>query len=292
MKKISLILLLITASCFTVLQAQQIQNYPDVIVQKNGDAISCRILNIDSAKIDIVIYTYEREVTSFVELNEISSYIYKGKQTVLSDSPGEVKQTDNESTGTDEGQAAEAVVDRRPQTTNNNADRYSGYNLPEWQLPYYKLHTDGQPSYVTRLSILAPGLMVEFQMDKYVTMVLRTWLGFYFESNTINGNTQFFFLLQPGIGISPRFYLNLDKRIYEGKRVDYYSGIYAGIPVMVQYDGFSSAVVQAGGVLGFQRTLGRKGYWNISLGPGIAAYNGGTVFGLIGELTIGVILSK
>lgn len=46
-----------------------------------------------------------------------------------------------------------------------------------------------------------------------------------------------------------------------------------------------------GPVWGFQKTLGKSGYWNIGLGLGGIIYDGEINFGFIGDFGIGFILN-
>lgn len=145
-----------------------------------------------------------------------------------------------------------------------------------------------EPKTILRLSALVPGLVVEQKITRKITLVLNLWTGFAFEYVNINGVGTTSFYFQPNFTIEPRFYPNLEKRKSIGKRTDCFSGAYIGIPITI---GFSDSRFSAGPVAGFQKTLGKRGYWNMALGLGVKGYQSETKVGFIGDFGLGFILN-
>ena len=70
MRKIILFLLLL----ISVISFAQ-----DVIKLRNGESINCKITNVDSTIVYYDFYRAERKMSSFVAINDISSYSIDGK---------------------------------------------------------------------------------------------------------------------------------------------------------------------------------------------------------------------
>jgi hypothetical protein len=148
------------------------------------------------------------------------------------------------------------------------------------------------PNTLIRLHFLVPGILVEQHIKDYSTIIFDVGTGFSYQYTEINGVRESDFYINPYLRIEPRMYTSFPKRKHLGRRTDYYSSQYAGFQIKIgfptgQYEAWQSF----GPLWGFQRTLGKKGYWNIGLGLGITLYNGESSFGGIGDFGIGFILN-
>jgi len=245
------------------LSAQKADKTPDEIIRTNGKVVECRITSIDSIKIDLVHYSQGQEIKSFLYLDGVSSYTYKGEKVFLR----ELEET---------YKFPETYVEEETKVKKTRIDT---------------LHVGGQPYFVAKLSLIMPGLEAEFQLASNVTLLVGVWTGFAYTKTSINDATTETFDLVPQIMVAPRFYTTLNSRAARGKRVDYYSSMYMGTPAIVTfYKGYK--IFSLGEIAGFQRTIGRKGYWNIGFGFGIYVVDETIGFSPMGELRLGVILSK
>ncbi|MBN1952971.1 MAG: hypothetical protein JW801_17330 [Bacteroidales bacterium] len=312
MKYLPILLFLLTSSLFYSLEAQSNLYYPDVIIQTTGKEINCRILSFDNTRFEIAVYSFDREVETYVGRDKIASYTYKGREVILGELVGEevqvpeemevepdelpltrkadttVIKTNDEGVSPDPDQIELATKPVRKITGSTYDSRiYHNTEQTDWKKPYYSLHTDGQPKYVFRFAALPPGFQWEARLKENTVMVASAWMGFSYQWSNYSGSTLY---LQPGVSLCPRFYRNLERRADLGKRVDYYSGFYLGVPASAIYVGY--LYTSLGFVTGFQRTLGRKGYWNIYFGPGIAGFLPDYKLTFIGEITLGFILSE
>lgn len=145
-----------------------------------------------------------------------------------------------------------------------------------------------EPRPIIRLSVLAPGLAIEQKITPKITLVFNLWTAFAFQYVNVNGVGTSSFYIQPYFTLEPRFYFNLQKRKSMGKRTDCFSGNYIGLPLSV---GFSDSRFFAGPVVGYQKSLRKRGYWNIGIGLGVNGYKGDTSVGFIGDLGLGFILN-
>ena len=140
---------------------------------------------------------------------------------------------------------------------------------------------------VIRLSILAPGVLIEQPLKNNFTIVGSAILGF---SVGYSGAHGWIYELFPTVTIEPRYYNNTKKRKKKGKSTSYFSGTYFGLPVSKSLDnqGYSIGILY-----GFQNCLGKRkrGFWNIGIGYGYGNDNEGESYtGLIGDLGIGIKL--
>lgn len=287
-RKLFSTLTLLTCLVFHI-TAQISDNASDIIIKTNGTEINCRILNIDSIKINLVLEWNDIERNSYVYLEDIASYNYKGKQVVLQEIEIVVEEKKEEEK--EEEEKDFLYIDPEKQEKRKRDREEAFEKLPEWRKPYYPLHTDGQPEYVLRLSIMAPGLLFEGKLTHNTTLVAHLWTGASFSFGTINGRPYSEIYFTPSFTLCPRLYKNLELRELMGKRVDYYSGTYIGIPNTVALVP-GGLLYQVGAVWGFQRTLRKKAYWNINIGGGMVIYDGAMQLTLLGDLSIGFILSK
>lgn len=153
---------------------------------------------------------------------------------------------------------------------------------------YQEIESIESPSTVVRLHVLPPGILVEQSIGQNATIVFDFKLGLLYQYQEINGVSQSYFYTLPALMVQPRFYTTQAKRERLGRRTDYFSGGYVGIPITYAFETkYTYSAFTLGGVYGFQRTLGRKAYWNIAGGLGVT--NG--VPTIIGDFGIGFILN-
>ena len=145
------------------------------------------------------------------------------------------------------------------------------------------------PSVIARISLLSPKIVVEFAPSEYFTLTTGFWLRTSFWSTNAYGENVYNPQFSPSFTLEPRFYFNLDGRQENGKRTDYYSGWYAGLPFNIEFPDLRYSI---GATVGFQRTLGKRWYWNISFGPGISYYESRFHASGAGDLGLGIILNK
>jgi len=146
-----------------------------------------------------------------------------------------------------------------------------------------------QPKTIVRLSLLIPGFEVEQTIARNKTIVFSLWTAFsYIQTSSEQGSTSSL-SFYPGFSVQPRFYRNLEERREMGKTTEYYSGMYIGIPLSVfKIEDFGAS----GGIeAGFQKKLGKSGFWDISLGVGLRSYDGQTGITPLGNLSLGFILN-
>ncbi len=148
--------------------------------------------------------------------------------------------------------------------------------------------TSVQPRTIVRLSLIVPGLLVEQKMAKATTLIFNLWTGFAFQYAEINGKSTSYSKFFPNFTIESRYYSSIKKRKVLVSKSYYYSGLYFGFPLTI---GFTDSRFSAGPVIGIQQGIGRNGYWNVALGPGVTGAMGITDFGFIGEFGIGFILN-
>ena len=116
------------------------------------------------------------------------------------------------------------------------------------------------------LNIFTPGIKIEQQLAKSTTIIADFWTEYNFEFAVSNDITTTDFEMTYGVGLEPRFYTTLEKRKRKGRRTDYFSGGYIGIPFNYT---FKSEDISGGVVYGFQSTLWKKMYINASGGLGV-----------------------
>jgi hypothetical protein len=143
-----------------------------------------------------------------------------------------------------------------------------------------------------RLHFLPLGLGIENHLTKNATLLIDIGAGFSYQIIETYGNRDSDFKLIPFLAIEPRIYTNLQTRQVKGKRTDYRSGAYGAFRLQGGIDLENEDwYVQFGPLVGFQRTLGKKGYWNIGIGCGSTIVEEDVRFGLIGDLKLGFIIN-
>jgi hypothetical protein len=134
-------------------------------------------------------------------------------------------------------------------------------------------------------------LVLEFAPTDQFTFTSGIWMWPSFWYTAPNGETERSHRprLNPSIGLEPRFYFNLNYRDRIGKRTDYYSGWFVALPFTME---FPEQRFNMGSTIGFQRTFGRRWYWNFHCGPGFTLENGFFRMTGSGDVAFGVILSQ
>lgn len=147
-----------------------------------------------------------------------------------------------------------------------------------------------QPRFIPRISFLKPGLQAEITLGIYKTLLLEASAGIGYQYYSSNGYSTSKFTVIPAFTAQYRYYTNLEQRRHKNKITDNYSGTYIGIPATVFFNS-GSAGFTAGIMAGFQRQLGRKGFWNISFGAGNQWLDGSSDFGFISDFSLGLMLN-
>jgi hypothetical protein len=136
------------------------------------------------------------------------------------------------------------------------------------------------------------GIGFENKLSNNITLLFDAGAVFSYLTTEIGDKWYDEFKLVPYFLIEPRYYVNLKERKELGKRTDHYSGAYGAFKLLAAINisdnewGF-----QFGPLVGFQRTLGSRGYWNIGIGVGSTIFKEDIKFGLIGEFRLGFILN-
>jgi len=81
---------------------------------------------------------------------------------------------------------------------------------------------------------------------------------------------------------------NQDYRRRTGKRTEYYSGWYVGIPFYLE---FPDQKYNMGATFGFQCTFGSRWYWNVECGPGFTLEDGAFRMTGSGDVSFGIVLN-
>jgi hypothetical protein len=149
--------------------------------------------------------------------------------------------------------------------------------------------TPEPPKVIGRISLVAPKLIAEVAPSPNFTLTAGFWLRASFYEEDARGELVYRPTVSPSITLEPRYYFNLDQRADKGRRTDFYSGWYIGIPFAIQFPDLRYTL---GTVIGFQRTLGRRWYWNISFGPGITYNDNRFYLDGAGDFGLGIILNK
>lgn len=145
-----------------------------------------------------------------------------------------------------------------------------------------------EPSSVVRLSLLIPSFQVEQTIVRNSTVVLDLWTSIsYFQFQAPDYiKSRFSFI--PGFTVTPRFYTSLEIRKAYNLVTDCYSGTYIGLPVsIISYQGF---VFSCGLIGGFQRKLGKSGFWNIDVGACYRILEGNGQITPIADLRMGFMI--
>ena len=144
------------------------------------------------------------------------------------------------------------------------------------------------PSVIGKISLISPKLIAEIAPSDYFTLNVGFWLQTNFwdydEWRPSSGP-----FVTPSFRIEPRYFFNLEDRQDKGKRTRYYSGWFIGLPFDIEFPDLRYSI---GGTIGFQCIMGRRWYWNISMGPGLSYYDARFHWTGAGEFGLGIILNK
>lgn len=144
------------------------------------------------------------------------------------------------------------------------------------------------PSVIARISFIAPMFILEFApIQNFVFSTgIRIWPSLW-EKND-QGQTIYNPTINPRMTLEPRYFFNQSHRRFNGKRTDFYSGWYIGLPFMMTFPELDFAM---GTVMGFQCTFGKRWFWNVSLGPGVSYQESSFRMQAMGTAAFGVILN-
>lgn len=142
---------------------------------------------------------------------------------------------------------------------------------------------------IVRISFIAPQLVVEFAPADFFTLTTGFWLYTSLWTDDENGQSIYDPTFSPSFKFQPKYYFNLANRQAKGKRTDYQSGWFVGMPFAIR---FSDLRYSLGASIGFQCTFGKRWYWNFDGGPGFSFYDSHFHFTGVGSVGFGVILNK
>jgi hypothetical protein len=147
-----------------------------------------------------------------------------------------------------------------------------------------------KPSVIARISMITPKFVMEFAPVEHFTFTTSFWIHPSFRTEDENGDYYWHGIpeINPRITMEPRYYFSLKHRESQGKRTDYYSGWYFGIPFSLEFPDLRYTM---GTVIGFQRTFGRRWYWNLGIGPGISLEGSEFRYATSGDMGFGIILN-
>ena len=145
------------------------------------------------------------------------------------------------------------------------------------------------PSVIAKISFISPKLVAEIAPSESFTLNTGFWLKTSFWEYDENGQKFSAPTFSPSFTFEPRYYFNLEDRHEKGKRTRYYSGWYLGIPFNIEFPDIRYSL---GGTIGFQCTMGKRWYWNISMGPGFTYSDSRFYWSGAGDFALGIILNK
>lgn len=146
------------------------------------------------------------------------------------------------------------------------------------------------PSVIARVSLVAAKFVVELAPADNFTFSTGLWIRPRFWSEDDSGDREFhpYPSLNPRVTFEPRYFFGLEHRMERGKRTDYYSGWYVGIPFAIEFPDLEYSM---GTAMGFQCSFGRHWYWNVSTGPGISLKQSRFRMDWIVDVGFGIILN-
>lgn len=144
------------------------------------------------------------------------------------------------------------------------------------------------PSVIGRISFISPKLVAEFAPSDYFTLVTGFWLKTSFWDYE-GGKPSSYPYIKPSFTLEPRYYFNLHDRHNKGKTTRYYSGWFISLPFDIEFPDLRYSL---GGTIGFQYTMGRRWYWNFSVGPGFTFSDSRFHWSGAGDFGLGIILNK
>ena len=144
------------------------------------------------------------------------------------------------------------------------------------------------PLLIGRVSQNSPKIIMDIAPHETFTLTTGFWIRPSFYSENSRGEQYYDPTISPSFTFEPRYYFNLDQRREKGKRTEYYSGWYIGMPFNIEFPDFSFIW---GGEIGFQCIMGKRWYWNISTGPGFSFDGSKYHFTGVGDFGLGIILN-
>ncbi len=144
------------------------------------------------------------------------------------------------------------------------------------------------PHTTLRFSLLAPQFRIEHRLSEIATINVALSSGLVYSATSIEGQTISSVYLIPTLVLAPRFYLSQAERKSQGKRTDFFSGPYVGLPMGLV---LNDQIFYGSFTLGFQRTLGRRAYWNVAIGPTAARVYADLEVTVSGNFELGFILN-
>ena len=145
------------------------------------------------------------------------------------------------------------------------------------------------PSIIARISFISPKLIAEIAPSEYFTLSTGFWLKTSFWDFDVSGQSYTQPYVSPSFTFEPRYYFNLEDRQEKGKSTRYYSSWYISLPFNIEFPDFRYSL---GGAIGFQYTMGRRWYWNISIGPGFTYDDSHFYWSGAGDFGLGIILNR
>lgn len=145
-----------------------------------------------------------------------------------------------------------------------------------------------QQATTLRLSLFNPTFGFEQKLSETSSLSGKIGLGIGFSAYISNQGSGATIAFTPFASIEPRFYVGIAKREAAGQRIDHFSGTYVGFPITKFLAGPG---ISAGPVFGFQKTLKKNGFFNISMGLGYFQADNYSTFGWMGDLGLGFILN-
>jgi hypothetical protein len=144
------------------------------------------------------------------------------------------------------------------------------------------------PSVIGRISFISPKLIAEIAPSDNFTLLTGFWLKTSFWDYEKSAPSSYPYV-RPSFTLEPRYYFNLEDRQDKGKSTRYYSGWYISLPFNIEFPDLRYSL---GGTIGFQYTMGRRWYWNFSMGPGFTYSDSRFHFSGAGDFGLGIILNK
>lgn len=145
------------------------------------------------------------------------------------------------------------------------------------------------PPAIVRISFIAPKLVVELAPTDFFTLTTGFWLYTSLWTSNEYDQTVYNPTISPSFTLQPKYYFNVTDRQAKGKRTDYHSGWFVGMPFAIR---FSDLRYSLGATIGFQCTFGKRWFWNFDGGPGFSYYDSRFHFTGVGSVGFGVILNK
>jgi len=139
-----------------------------------------------------------------------------------------------------------------------------------------------------RLSFLAPGLIVDQAITQKTSLQFKIWEGFNYAYLNINGESSSSIEFDTYFTIEPRINTIFSLGIARARSIGHFYGNYIGFPITI---GLTESSFSIGPTYGFQRKIGKIGFWNLGLGFGYTKHKGEERFGLLGDFGIGITLN-